>query len=240
MAYELPHMLMDAQNQDFRSPTSDGQIVDRIIAAIMERRLRPGAKLPENVLCDAFGVSRTQIRRVFVVLAERGIVELQPNRGAFIASPTPEDARVVFDARRAIERSTTAEAARNITTEQIEQLRNYVVGGAAAAAIENRREAIRLSGEFHIKLAKIAGNPVLARFVEELVARTSLIIAMFGSRQSFSCSEQEHNELLEALKNHDVARATELMNHHLEHIERELDVLEIESDPGDIRQILSL
>lgn len=231
---------MDARNQELRGPASDGQIVDRIIAAVMERRLRPGAKLPENVLCDAFGVSRSQIRRIFVVLAERGIVALHPNRGAFVASPTPEEARVVFEARRAIERSTAAEAARCIGADQIEDLRNYIADSAAAAAMENRREAVRLSGEFHIKLAKIAGNPVLARFVEELVARTSLIIAMFGSRQSFSCSEQEHNGLLDALRAHDVARATALMDHHLEHIESELDVADAESEPADIRQILSL
>ncbi len=231
---------MDARNQESRSPASDGQIVDRIFAAVMERRLQPGAKLPENVLCDTFGVSRSQIRRVFVVLAERGIVALHPNRGAFIASPTPDEARDVFEARRKIERSVVAEAARRITAKQIEELRNYIAGGAAAAAVENRQEAVRISGEFHVKLAKIAGNPVLARFVEELVARTSLIIAMFGSRQSFSCSEQEHNALLKALEDHDEARATALMDHHLEHIERELVVLDAETEPADIRKILAL
>src|SRR5579883_1908781 len=136
---------MDALNRDLSGPVSDDQIVDRIVAAVMERRLKPGAKLPENTLCDAFGVSRSQIRRVFIVLAQRGIVALHPNRGAFVASPTPDEARDVFEARRKIERSVVAEAARRITAKQIEELRNYIAGGAAAAAVENRQEAVRLS-----------------------------------------------------------------------------------------------
>lgn len=231
---------MDAFNRDLSGPVSDDQIVDRIVAAVMERRLKPGAKLPENALCDAFGVSRSQIRRVFIVLAQRGIVALHPNRGAFVASPTPEEARYVFEARRTLERSIIAETARRITAEQIAEMRNYVAGSAAAAAMDNRGEAVRLSGEFHIQLARVAGNPVTARFVEELVARTSLIIAMFGSRQSFSCSEGEHNELLEALEDHDGERATALMDHHLEHIERELDIQDTEAETTDLREILSL
>lgn len=231
---------MDALNRDLSGPVSDDQIVDRIVAAVMERRLKPGAKLPENTLCDAFGVSRSQIRRVFIVLAQRGIVALHPNRGAFVASPTPEEARYVFEARRTLERSIIAETARRITAEQIAEMRDYVAGSAAAAAMDNRGEAVRLSGEFHIQLARVAGNPVTARFVEELVARTSLIIAMFGSRQSFSCSEGEHNELLEALEDHDGERATALMDHHLEHIERELDIQDTEAETTDLREILSL
>ena len=222
-----------------RGVASDNQVVERIFTAVMERRLRPGAKLSENVLCDTFGVSRTQVRRIFVVLAERGIVTLHPNRGAFVASPSPEEARDVFEARRTIERSIIADAARRITPEQVEELRGYIMRGALATANDNRREAVRLSGEFHIKLAGVAGNPVIGRFVEELVARTSLIIALFGSRKSFSCSEQEHNGLLEALSVHDAARAAALMDHHLEHIEHELDIGDAEPEQADIREILS-
>jgi DNA-binding GntR family transcriptional regulator len=222
-----------------RGLAADNQVVERIFAAVMERRLRPGAKLSENILCDAFGVSRTQVRRIFVVLAERGIVTLHPNRGAFVASPSPEEARDVFEARRTIERSVVADAARRITREQVDELRSYVMRGAAAAANDNRREAVRLSGEFHIKLASVAGNPVIVRFVEELVARTSLIIALFGLRQSFSCSEQEHNGLLEALSAQDAIRAAALMDHHLKHIEYELDIRNSDPEPADIRQILT-
>ena len=223
---------------EFRLPASEDQIVERIFAAVMERRLRPGAKLAENALCEAFGVARARIRRVLIKLAERGIVTLHPNRGAFVASPSPGDARDVFQARRTIEKSVVGDAALRISRKQVDALRAHVAREATAAANGDRREAIRLSGQFHIRLAQVAGNPVIARIVEELVARSSLIIALFGSRQLFSCSEEEHRGLLEAVGARDAVRAAQQMSHHLDHLERELDIRDKTDEPADIRRIL--
>ena len=212
-------------------------MVEQIVAAIMDRRLHPKAKLAENVLCEAFGVSRARIRSVFIKLAERGIVTLHPNRGAFVASPSPAEARDVYQARRAIERSIVTRAAQEITGEQIAALRAHITAETAAGATGDRREAIRLSGLFHMKLAQIAGNPVLTRFLEELVARTSLIIALFGAPRLSSCSRDEHSALLAALKAHDGALAADLMEQHLAHIEHELDIHEAIGEPADVREI---
>src|ERR1700752_249926 len=101
---------MSITEDELGQPLSDAAIVERIVAAVMEQKLAAGAKLPEAALCDAFECSRTQIRRILVVLAEPGVVTLHPNRGAFIASPAAEEAREVFEARRAIERSTVISA----------------------------------------------------------------------------------------------------------------------------------
>src|SRR5262245_31620384 len=67
------------------SKISEQTIADRIFSAVMEHRLPAGTKLPENVLCETFGASRARIRRAFVMLAEREVVVLQSNRGAFVA-----------------------------------------------------------------------------------------------------------------------------------------------------------
>ena len=80
-------------------PLSDAAIVEKIVSAVMEQKLSAGAKLPEAALCDAFDCSRSQIRRILVVLAERGVVALQANRGAYVASPDDGAAREVFEAR---------------------------------------------------------------------------------------------------------------------------------------------
>ena len=237
----IEHNVADAVSAtaELRQPATDDQIVERIFAAVLDRRLRPGAKLPENALCDAFGVARTRIRRILVKLAERGIVTLYPNRGAYVASPSPEEARDIFQARRTIERSVVEKAALRIGKKQIDALHAHVAREAAAGATGDRREAIRLSGQFHIRLAEVAGSPVITRFVEELVARSSLIITLFGSRQNFSCSEVEHGELLEAVGARDGARAAQLMDRHIGHLERELDIHDMTDEPADIRRILT-
>ena len=71
-----------------------------------------------------------------------------------------------------------------INDAEVAGLRAHVEREMGAAACGQRHEAIRLSGSFHIRLADLGGNPLLAHFVEELVARTSLIIGLFGSPES--------------------------------------------------------
>src|SRR5262249_51023169 len=167
-----------------------------------------------------------------------GTTKPPPNRGAFVASPTAGEAQDVFEARRSIELSVVRRAASRITKSQVKDLRGHLAEEAAAIENGDRGEAIRLSGEFHIRLAEVAGNPVFVRFVEELVARSSLIIALFGSRLSAACAETEHSDILVALGRRDAGHAAQLMDHHLEHISAALHTDESEPPAPDLRSIL--
>jgi DNA-binding GntR family transcriptional regulator len=228
---------MSLTSDELREPLADVEIVERIVTAVMEQRLKAGAKLPESALCAAFDSSRSQIRRILVVLAERGVVTLHANRGAFVARPDAEEARNVFDARRAIERAIVLSAAARIDASALAELGANVRTGAKAEAEGDRSEWIRLSGQFHLRLADAAGNSVLAKFLEELVARTSLIIGLHGSRGQQSCSEAEHDALIDALAQRDGPRAAELMERHLRHVEDALDIRELAEEPADVRQV---
>jgi DNA-binding GntR family transcriptional regulator len=228
---------VSALPEALRQPPSDAAIFDRIVAAVMEQKLAGGAKLPEAALCEAFGCSRTQIRRVLLVLAERGMVALHPNRGAFVASPSADEARDVFAARRAIERSIVLSAATRIDSNALSELRANSRACALAEACGDRKESIRLSGQFHIRLAEVAGNMVLSRFLEDLVARTSLIIGLYGSRSPPSCSEPEHDALVDALARRDGPGAAAVMDHHLRHVESALDIRDVGEAPVDIRRV---
>ncbi len=220
-----------------RQPPSDGTIFDRIVAAVLEQKLPGGAKLPEAALCEAFDCSRSQIRRVLVVLAERGVVALHPNRGAFVAKPSAEEARDIFEARRAIERSIALSAAAQIEADALSELRANARAGARAEASGDRSELIRLSGQFHLRLAEAAGNAVLTRFLEDLVTRTSLIIGLYGSRSVRSCSESEHDALVDAIARRDGPSAAAIMEHHLKHIESALDIRQVAEAAVDVRRL---
>lgn len=228
-----------SSGSDIRQAASDIVIVERIVGAVMEHKLPPGAKLAENALCAAFQASRTQVRRILVILGERGVVTLHPNRGAFVWSPSADEAREVFAARRVIERALVESAAANIDDRALDRLREIVTAGAAAAARADERELIRLSGQFHIEIAEIAGNTVLTRFLEDLVARTSLIIAFYGAKTQQTCSDSDHDELITTLTARDVVRAGELMERHLRHIEAGLDIRESDERPLDIRGVFA-
>ncbi len=217
---------------------SEREIADRVISAVMEQRLPPGTKLAENVLCDAFGTSRARVRRVLLMLAERDVVDLHSNRGAFVAQPSVETARNVFAARRAIEPAIARAAAERATKAEIAALRQHVLAETGAQASNHRHDAIRLSGAFHVTLAEIGGNPVLTRIVADLVARSSLIIGLFGAADT-SCSEGDHRVLIGAVSKHDGARASALMESHLTHIEKDLELADVGPAPVDVRSVLA-
>jgi len=199
-------------------------IVDRIFEAVIEQRLPPGTKLSESALCEAFGVGRMRVRRSLLLLASREIVELQSNRGAYVSSPTPEQAREVFEARRAIEPNVARIAAKRAGPGDTHELARHLEDERVAHQSGNRRQAIRLSGQFHVRLAETAGNHVLERMVKELVTRTSLIIGMFGAPGTSNCHNDEHNEILRAIGDNDSEAAARLMCRHLTHIEEQVDL----------------
>ncbi|MEZ5912515.1 MAG: GntR family transcriptional regulator [Paracoccaceae bacterium] len=200
------------------------QIVERIFEAVIEQRLPPGTKLSESALCQAFGVGRMRIRRSLLLLASREVVELHSNRGAFVARPTAKQAREVFEARLAIEPNVARMAAKRANAEDIKTLARHLELESQAHDSGNRRDAIRLSGQFHTMLAQIAGNGVMLRMIKELITRTSLIIGIYGAPGVTNCRDDDHADLIDALRKTDPERASEIMAEHLRHIEARVDL----------------
>lgn len=203
---------------------AEEEIVERIFEAIIDQRLPPGMKLSEAALCEAFGVGRMRIRQSLLLLSSREVVDLLPNRGAFVASPSVEQAREVFEARLMIEPNVSRLAAERATVADLGRLEGHLALEHEAHAASRRRDAIRLSGQFHVLLAEVAGNTVALRMVKELVTRTSLIIGIFGSPGVSNCRDEEHDEILSALRTRDGEAAARLMARHLSHIQTHLEL----------------
>lgn len=212
-------------------------VVNDIIEAIASHRLKAGTKLGEQALADIYKCNRSNVRRALAVLAAQKVVDLKPNRGAFVAMPTPRDARNVYQARRAIETTIVRAIARDRPGQGIALLRRHCAREQAMRDAPNRGEAIQLSGQFHLILAEIAGNEVLAAFLRELVLRSSLIIGLYAPASASPCGDDEHSEIVEALAAGDADRAIALMDHHLRHIENALR-FEPAEEERDLRELL--
>lgn len=218
-----------------RTPVLRAESVYRALRrAIIEQALKPGMKLPEDSIGEQLGVSRTLVREAFGRLAVEGLVELKPNRGASVAYPTLEEARDVFEVRRGLERLVAENLAGRITPAQVAELEAHVRQEEKAHE-QDGPESIRLSGEFHIKLAKMTGNALLLRYVQEASSRCSLILAIYGRPHSTECAVSEHRQLIDALRAGDAARAADLMDHHLRAVvTRALLTPRIERDIRDV------
>lgn len=214
-------------------------IYEKLLTAIFEHRLPPGMKLGEEGLARIFGVSRARIRSVLPRLAHEGVVRLEPNRGAFVAQPTVEEARDVFETRRILEPAIVHKLAQDDDARRdVAPLRSHVSAEAKARAQGDTRTVVRLSGEFHILLAERTGNEILAKAMRELASLTCLIIALYDKPAVPSCLGEEHGQIVDALAAGDGDRAARLMVEHLDHVERNLDLSLPEPVPVDLEEAL--
>jgi DNA-binding GntR family transcriptional regulator len=214
-----------------RKVAADERIYSAICDAILERRMPPGTRLQEIQLGEFFGVSRTVAHRALLRLAHEGIVSLRPKRVAVVARPSIEETRNVFAARRAVESAIVPLVMRSAASGLADKLRVMVDQENAAYARGDRATGTLLSVGFHLHLADLASNPVLAKYVRELVLRTSLIVALYESPSRPSHPHLEHADIVEKIAAGNEKAAVRAMIDHLEQLEASLELRESEATP---------
>jgi DNA-binding GntR family transcriptional regulator len=196
-----------------------GDAPDRVYAAIrrdiIERRLPAGTKLPEGDIAQRSGVSRTVVRAAFARLIAEGLVVRQSNQNARVAKPSPDEAADILDLRRSIELIVIGRLTEGPVPDEILATLRAHVAEEERALSEGGAESIRLSGEFHVRLAEAAGSPLLARYVSELVSRCSLLLSDQHLPHSGQCAVQEHQALIDSLARGDAEATLTQMDHHL-------------------------
>lgn len=206
--------------------------------AIIEQALQPGTKLPEDALGTHFQVSRTLVREALARLAAEGLVDAQHNRTATVARPSLEEARSVFEVRRCLEQEVVRLVIERWSPFVAQALEEHVRLEEQAAREQQAPACARLAGEFHVRLAQLVGNPVLERYVDEVVSRCSLILAVHGRPHSPECGITEHRALIDAFRKGDLRAARRLMASHLGELEaRVLNSTPVAED-ADLGQIL--
>ena len=193
-------------------------IYESLRQAIIEQALKPGVKLPEDGIGETFGVSRTTVRGALIRLNAEGLVDLQPNRGASVAVPTIEEAHDVFEMRRVLEREVMHRLSKMDAGPIVRALEKHLAEEKQFLNNDSKR-SIRLAGEFHILLAELTGSRMLANYVNEVVSRSSLILARFAQSHSAQCGLEEHTAIIKALQDGDAGSAIERMEGHLHSVQ---------------------
>lgn len=194
-------------------------IVESLTKAIVEHRLLPGTKLAEQKLADHFGVSRTLVRQALFQLSQNRLIRLEPARGAFVAAPSVDEARQVFAVRRMLEAEMVRAFMPLSTAAKIRALKQHVAAEKKAMERNDVGQRTELLGDFHVRMAELMGNEVLAQLLGELISRCALITLMYQSSTAAAHSHEEHGQIVAALAAGDEARAVQLMQEHLCHVE---------------------
>lgn len=232
--------MIDNDTKTTKSHSSQADTVaEELLTAIHQHRIAPGTKLGEDDLAEIFGVSRTIIRTALQALAHQQLVEIKRNRGAFVVQPTIREAHEVFEARVLLEPGVGRRAAERATAEDLDLLHRHIRDEHDALAAGDNGKALHLSGLFHIEIARMANHATIAGFIEALVARSSLIIALYWRRESALCEKHAHHALVDALARNDGQAAEELMKSHLVDLHSALDLRERPKPARSLREALS-
>ncbi|MEY2683061.1 MAG: putative HTH-type transcriptional regulator YdfH [Pseudomonadota bacterium] len=198
--------------------SSTAQIVESLTRAIVEHRLHPGTKLAEQKLADHFGVSRTLVRQALFQLSQNRLIRLEPARGAFVATPSVQEAKQVFAVRRMLELEMTRAFVAQVTPAKIKALRAHVAEEKKALGSDDVAGRNELLGDFHVRMAELMGNQVLADMLSDLISRCALVTLMYQSSRAAEHSSDEHVEIVQALADRNEALAVRLMDEHLQHV----------------------
>lgn len=218
----------EVKGADYPPPQSrhgftEAEVTRRLIVAIFEQRLPPGARITETQLADAFQVSRTVVRQSMNKLSEIGVFKKVPNLGHTIAAPGREETRMMLDLRDRLEPAMARDVSHTRTVADLRTLHDHLAQEDRARAANNRPTLLRLAGEFHLKLAEISRNPYLIRFMMQLQLLSCLAVLVHAERDQ-CCPPHDHRAIVDAIARGDGELAATEMAHHLKHIRDELQL----------------
>lgn len=200
-----------------RRPTLHDEVVGRLRDLIVEGTLAGGTRIHEGKLCEQLGVSRTPLREALKVLANEGLVDLLPNRGAVVRPVTAKDTRDMLRVLGRLEALAGELACANATDAEIAELKAVHERMLALHAAGNTMEYFKLNQDVHTGIVRLARNPTLQSLHETLQARVKRIRFVphdFGVPATEPV--REHERMMDALLARDGARLGKLLDEHME------------------------
>lgn len=205
-------------------------ILEQIIEAIRTSQLKPGSRIPgEILLSKSFGVSRNAVREALKALELTGILESKPGRGRYVSHNalqylrTNELVKLFFDkkhlsdlveVRIALEGQVAYLAAQNATEKDVKTLKTILLQ-------EPETPDVDVHNKFHQALAEVAGNKIILSLLETIKPELVLQRTVFKTftNETLKQFQIEHWRILDAVANHDPDQARKLMLEHIHHSE---------------------
>lgn len=225
-----PKVRSDALVAAAAAEDAETRIYQSVVSGVMGQRLLPGTKLPEAALCELFDVGRSVVQKALQRLAHDHVVELRPNRGAIVAMPTREEVDKLFEARRVLEAAILPLVARSATKADFAMLRRQLREEHQAMHSAPQTEWARLASTFHLTLGELSGNPLLARYLTEIISRCALVVAIFQPPGNAACEHDEHARVVDYLEAGKVKEAVAEMDAHLRDLESHIQLVEDQTE----------
>jgi DNA-binding GntR family transcriptional regulator len=218
--------------------TRSGEVIGRLRSDILEGRLPAGSKLRQVAVAEQYGVSTTPVREAFATLAQEGLVVKDAHRGVVVFRPSPEELREIYEIRLALEPLAVELASPRVADMHLDVLDGIIVEMRQSSDAARRHE---LNMALHALIYSHAGRARLGAMIEQLRSTASAYLRFLSRSRADplyrSEVDDEHQEIVDALRRRDGAAAAAATRRHLansqEHIERAiLEPSGVSAPPG--------
>ena len=193
-----------------------GKVFQQLKNSILAGEFENGAELREIALAKKLGVSRTPVREALRQLEQEGLVEIYPNRGAYVKGITYKDVEDIFRIRARLEGLCAEMAVSSITHEQLDKLEEIILLSKFYEEKKDMEHLLKMDSQFHEVLFESCGSKMLEHQLKDYHQYVQKARLRSLKRQERAKkSTQEHEEILLAIKDKDAKRADELATRHI-------------------------
>lgn len=193
------------------------EAADRLRDMIVGGELSPGERFTEQSLCDRMGLSRTPLREAIKTLTSEGLIILQPNRGASVASLSLKDIEDTFRVIGVMEALAGELACANLCDDDVAEIRVLHYQMALHRARGERLDYFKLNQRIHERIVELSGNAVLMETHKRLGGRIRRHrFAANLAPERWDQAIREHEEMLQALDQRDGRKLAEVLRRHLD------------------------
>ena len=207
-----------------------GQVFDKIRSDILNGKHKRGEELVESSIGKELGISRTPVREAIRQLELEGLVQLVPNKGAFVTGISEKDVRDIYLIRARLEGLAARMAAKNITPELLDAMEETVVLSEYHAKKEHYEQVCEMDSKFHKLLYKASGSRILEHTLTDFHQYVQRVrMASIMKKRRMEKSNDEHDAILTAIREHDEEKAELVATRHISNTVENLKNYDLDS-----------
>ena len=199
-----------------RAKSLTTQVFEELLEDIVSGRRASGTMLSEKAVSQEFGTSKTPVREAFVQLQSLGLVDVLPQRGCLVFSPTVEQVRSLSEVRIVLECEAMRRAMERAASATIKALRKHYDRMSVRMEAQKHTEFGREDEAFHRVFFEYAGNPALMEAHDLFAPRLQALRTNLQSSNGYllSKAQADHLRIIETLEQGDLNKASKVLRRH--------------------------
>lgn len=208
-------------NYDVKQEVTDkyslrGRVFNRLREDILSGKYAEHEELKEMTIGEEMGVSRTPVREAFRQLELEGLIQIIPNKGAYVTGITEKDVKDIYMIRSLLEGLCARWATEHITEEKMEEMEENVYLAEFHAQKGHMEQLAELDNRFHDILYESCNSKILEHQLKDFhqyvlrVRKKTLANVSRGNQ-----SNEEHRSIMEAIRDKNADLAEQLAHQHM-------------------------